>query len=87
MRKSIYDAVIIGVGHNGLVAANYLARANKKIFILEQRHLVGDVALTNNSSMALSSSDVPTSFEFPYKKSARMALSYSDIPTSFEFPY
>jgi thioredoxin reductase len=68
MRKSIYDAVIIGAGHNSLVAANYLARANKKILILEQRHLVGSVALPNNSSMALSSSDVPTSFKFPYKK-------------------
>ena len=41
-----YDAIIIGAGHNGLVAANYLAKANKKVLILEQRHLVGGAALT-----------------------------------------
>jgi phytoene dehydrogenase-like protein len=32
--KSIYDAIIIGAGHNGLVAANYLAKANKKVLVL-----------------------------------------------------
>jgi phytoene dehydrogenase-like protein len=32
--KSIYDAIIVGAGHNGLVAANYLARANKKVLVL-----------------------------------------------------
>ncbi len=46
MKKSIYDAIIIGAGHNGLVAANYLAKANKKVLVLEQRHLVGGAALT-----------------------------------------
>ena len=33
-RKSIYDAIIVGAGHNGLVAANYLAKANKKVLVL-----------------------------------------------------
>jgi phytoene dehydrogenase-like protein len=46
MRKSVYDAIIIGAGHNGLVAANYLSKANKKVLVLEQRHLVGGAALT-----------------------------------------
>jgi phytoene dehydrogenase-like protein len=46
LKKSLYDAIIIGAGHNGLVAANYLARANKKVLVLEQRHLVGGAALT-----------------------------------------
>jgi ribulose 1,5-bisphosphate synthetase/thiazole synthase len=48
MRKlaNTFDAIIIGAGHNGLVAANYLAKANKKVLILEQRHLVGGAALT-----------------------------------------
>jgi phytoene dehydrogenase-like protein len=45
-KKNVYDAIIVGAGHNGLVAANYLAKANKKILILEQRHLVGGAALT-----------------------------------------
>jgi len=36
-----YDAIIIGAGHNGLVAAGYLARAGKKVLVLEQRDRVG----------------------------------------------
>jgi phytoene dehydrogenase-like protein len=41
-----YDAIIIGAGHNGLVTAAYLARAGKKVLVLERRHLVGGAAVT-----------------------------------------
>jgi phytoene dehydrogenase-like protein len=41
-----YDAVIIGAGHNGLVNAAYLARAGKKVLVLERRHVVGGAAVT-----------------------------------------
>jgi heterodisulfide reductase subunit A-like polyferredoxin len=41
-----YDAVIIGGGHNGLVSAAYLARAGMKTLVLEQRHLLGGAAVT-----------------------------------------
>ena len=41
-----YDAVVIGAGHNGLVNAAYLARAGKKVLVLERRHVVGGAAVT-----------------------------------------
>lgn len=36
-----YDVIIAGAGHNGLVAANYLAKAGKKVLILEAQELIG----------------------------------------------
>ena len=41
-----YDALIIGAGHNGLVCANYLARAGLKVLVLERRNVVGGAAVT-----------------------------------------
>lgn len=41
-----YDAIIIGGGHNGLVAACYLARAGYKALVLERYHTVGGAAIT-----------------------------------------
>jgi phytoene dehydrogenase-like protein len=41
-----YDAIIIGAGHNGLVCANYLARAGKSVLVLERRSVIGGAAVT-----------------------------------------
>jgi len=41
-----YDAIIIGGGHNGLCAAAYLAKWGRKVLVLEQRHLVGGAAVS-----------------------------------------
>ena len=42
----MHDCIIIGAGHNGLTAANYLARAGKKVLVLERRDKVGGAAVT-----------------------------------------
>jgi phytoene dehydrogenase-like protein len=41
-----YDAIVVGGGHNGLVAASYLARAGKRTVLLERRPVVGGAAVT-----------------------------------------
>ena len=46
MDMSKYDAIVIGAGHNGLVTAAYLARAGKRVIILEKRDLVGGATVT-----------------------------------------
>ena len=40
------DAIIIGGGHNGLVCANYLAMAGKRVKVYERRDIVGGAAVT-----------------------------------------
>jgi len=42
----IYDALVIGGGHNGLVCAAYLARAGRKVLVLERRPVLGGAAVT-----------------------------------------
>jgi phytoene dehydrogenase-like protein len=41
-----YDAIVVGGGHNGLVHAAYLARAGKRVLVLERRERVGGAAVT-----------------------------------------
>ncbi|GAB4427802.1 MAG: NAD(P)/FAD-dependent oxidoreductase [Anaerolineae bacterium] len=41
-----YDAIIIGGGHNGLTCAAYLAKAGRRVLVLEQRHILGGAAVT-----------------------------------------
>jgi phytoene dehydrogenase-like protein len=43
---SHYDVIVIGGGHNGLVNAAYLARAGRRVLVLERRHVLGGAAVT-----------------------------------------
>ena len=54
-----YDAVVVGAGHNGLVCANYLARAGRKVAVLERRPIVGGAAVTRRSRRAFAPPSFP----------------------------
>ena len=41
-----YDVIVIGGGHNGLTNAAYLAKAGKKVLVLERRHVLGGASVT-----------------------------------------
>jgi phytoene dehydrogenase-like protein len=46
MKPRIFDAVVIGGGHNGLVCAAYLAARDLAVCVLERRNVVGGAAVT-----------------------------------------
>jgi phytoene dehydrogenase-like protein len=48
MTNNRYDTIIIGAGHNGLVAAAYLAQAKKRVLVLERRSIVGGSVVTES---------------------------------------
>ncbi len=46
MSANVYDAIVVGGGHNGLVAAAYLAKQGARTIVLEKRHKTGGAADT-----------------------------------------
>jgi phytoene dehydrogenase-like protein len=47
--RSGHDVIIVGAGHNGLVAACYLARAGRRVLVLERRPVVGGACVTEET--------------------------------------
>ena len=46
--KTIYDALIVGGGHNALTSAGYLAKAGYKVAVFERRHVIGGAVCTED---------------------------------------
>jgi len=61
MKSAKYDVIIIGAGHNGLVAAYYLAKAGLKPLVLERREVVGGVCATEEFHPGFRCSTLATS--------------------------
>ena len=60
MTSNHYDNIIIGAGHNGLVAAAYLARQGKKVMVLERRSIVGGSVVTESFGDGFTADSVQT---------------------------
>jgi beta-carotene ketolase (CrtO type) len=47
--KPEYDAIVVGGGHNGLTCAAYLARAGRRVLVLESRPVIGGLCTTEET--------------------------------------
>ena len=65
-----YDVVIVGAGHNGLVAAGYLARAGYRVGVFERRHIVGG---------AVSTEEIVPGYRFDYGGSAHTLIRLTPV--------
>ena len=70
--RAAYDAIVVGGGHNGLTHAAYLAKGGLRTLVLEQRHLVGGAAITEELHPGFSF----TTFSYVHARLLRAALRF-----------
>ena len=49
MNNGRYDAIVVGSGHNGLISAAYLAKAGRRVLVLERRGVIGGATVTEET--------------------------------------
>ena len=63
--RSEYDAIVVGGGHNGLTCAAYLAKAGRRVLVLERRHVLGGAAVSATSCCRSANETCPASVAMP----------------------
>jgi phytoene dehydrogenase-like protein len=93
--SELYDAIVIGAGHNGLTCACYLAKAGLKVLVLEQYRTIGGMTITEEETLPGFWSDIHASgyqlanlSPVPHELGLldRYELIEPDIPFSHAFP-
>ena len=84
MAKS-YDTLIIGAGHNGLVAAAYLAKQGKKVLVIERRSIVGGSVVTESFGDGFTVDSVQTGGTLRPDILKDLNLSLPDIDEKLDF--
>ncbi|MCC5926242.1 MAG: NAD(P)/FAD-dependent oxidoreductase [Bacteroidetes bacterium] len=71
-----FDAIIIGSGHNGLTTAGYLAKAGKKVLVLERRDTLGGAVCTETM---FQSAEFPSGFRMDVGSSAHIMIHQTPV--------
>ena len=69
-----YDAVVVGAGHNGLVAGAYLAKAGLRVLILERRDRVGGILTAGGPGIGAEAPAVKAIVFTPSRAFSKMAI-------------